>query len=58
METETSVIDIEEIKKPKPSDRNSYCTICKSRFEEYEEHLKSVDHDRKMKGSIYNKYIR
>lgn len=55
--SETAVIDVENIKQPKPSSRNSYCTICKIRFEDYKEHIQLDSHLNGMRGSAYNKFI-
>ena len=42
---------------PRPSVRNSYCTICKLRFDDYKDHINSTDHIFKMRQSPYNELI-
>lgn len=42
---------------PKPSSRNSYCTICKTKFDDYKEHINLEDHMFKMRESSYNEFI-
>lgn len=51
------MVDLENIRQPKPSSRNSYCTICKIRFEDYKEHISLDEHVKKMNSSPFCKEI-
>lgn len=50
-------IPASKIMQPKPSSRNSYCTICKIRFDDYKEHINQDEHLTRMRQSSYNEFI-